>query len=216
MRLNLNAEPYPGVLITFCGLDGCGKTTMIRRLQQYLIEHGRFPVLTKQPTDLIRQMKIFRTFMDEPNNRAYEYRSLSLLAAGDRVQHANRIILPQLQSGQIVISDRYFYSCFANLQARGYTADRWIYEIAEHIPKPDLAIFLDTEVKTAVSRVRQRPAEAENWIDMPLQEKLSDLYRKIASDCGGLLISSETSEEQTFQEFRYAIQPVLRKKGFFL
>ena len=65
--------------------------------------------------------------MDTPDHAPYDYRALSLLCAADRVQHSNRVILPKLEEGYTVISDRYFYSCLANLRARGYRRDRWIY-----------------------------------------------------------------------------------------
>ena len=55
----------PGFLITFCGLDGCGKTTMIKRLIADLEkEHEIF--VTKQPTNAVRNSEIFRTYMDSP------------------------------------------------------------------------------------------------------------------------------------------------------
>ena len=137
-RLSMRPNRTKGKLITFCGLDGCGKTTMIRRLMAELEkEHQVF--LTKQPTDFVRSSAIFRTYMDCPNHDAYDYRSLSLLAASDRVQHGSKVIEPALAQGQIVLSDRYFYSCLANLRARGFEADRWIYEIAESVIRPDIA-----------------------------------------------------------------------------
>lgn len=87
-RLSMRPNRTKGKLITFCGLDGCGKTTMIRRLMAELEkEHQVF--LTKQPTDFVRSSAIFRTYMDCPNHDAYDYRSLSLLAASDRVQHGS-------------------------------------------------------------------------------------------------------------------------------
>ena len=155
------AHPYAGRLITFCGLDGCGKTTMIKWLKDYLAKKAgpEKIMLTKQPTPFIRQSAIFRNFMDESAHDAYDYRSLSLLAAGDRIQHSNKEIVPALRKGKWVISDRYFYSCLANLRARGYREDRWIYEIAEYIPKPDIAFFLDVGVDEAIRRVRSREEE---------------------------------------------------------
>lgn len=158
-HLHMYEHGTPGLLITFCGLDGCGKTTMIRRLTAFLQHAGIEPLLTKQPTNAVRQSEIFRTYMDSPEHAQYEYRSLSLLAASDRVQHANKLILPALRQKKIVISDRYFYSCVANLRARGYEKDRWINEISAYIPKPDIAFFLDTPVSAAVARVRRRPEE---------------------------------------------------------
>lgn len=70
-----------GMLITFCGLDGCGKSTLIRMLSNTLEEHSIPLLLTKQPTDAMRKTEIFRTYMDEPDHSRYEYRSLSLMTA---------------------------------------------------------------------------------------------------------------------------------------
>lgn len=203
--LNFYEHKKPGKLITFCGLDGCGKSTMLRRLWQYLSEQGRELTVTKQPTDFVRRSAIFRTYMDSPVHDNYDYRSLSLLAASDRVQHTNRVILPELEEGKIVLSDRYFYSCLANLRARGYENDRWIYDVASFIAKPDLAIFLDTSVETAVARVRNRSEEKERFIDMDLQHKLREQYRMIAEENNCLLVSSEMSEEETWMAIKEAV-----------
>ena len=197
-RLKMRKNTTPGMLISFCGLDGCGKTTMIKLLNEEL---GRdFDVmLTKQPTDFVRKSDIFRTYMDCPNHDAYDYRSLSLLAASDRVQHVNKIILPELKNGRTVITDRYFYSCLANLRARGYKSDRWIYEISGSVVKPDISFFLDVPVETAVARVRSREEEKERYIDMDLQYKLKKEYIDICRLNGGVLISSDCSVEETYK-----------------
>ena len=157
-KLRMTPHNTEGKVITFCGLDGCGKSSMIKMITEAFRERGIEFIVTKQPTDAMRNTEIFRTFMDCPDNSAYEYRSLSLMAAADRIQHANKIILPALKKGKTVICDRYFYSCLANLRARGYTNDEWIYEISENIIQPDVAFFLDVPVEIAVGRVRMRPS----------------------------------------------------------
>ena len=163
-KLDMRPNMTKGLLFTFCGLDGCGKTTMIQRLTDDLQkEYDIF--LTKQPTNAVRNSAIFRTYMDSPNHDAYDYRSLSLLAASDRIQHGNKVIEPEMANGRIVISDRYFYSCLANLRARGYKYDEWIYEIAESVVCPDLAFFFDVPVEIAVARVRSRQEEKDRYIE---------------------------------------------------
>lgn len=211
-QLHMYEHGEKGFLITFCGLDGCGKTTMIRRLCEYLNNGEISPILTKQPTNAVRQSEIFRTYMDSPQHDAFDYRSLSLLAASDRIQHSNKVILPELKKGKIVISDRYFYSCIANLRARGYTKDRWIQEISAFIPMPDIAFFIDVPVSVAVSRVRNRPAEKDRFIDIPLQYRLHDEYRELSKTTNGVLLSSLVSEEETFVQILQAIQKKLGER----
>lgn len=210
MKLQLQKHEYSGLLITFCGLDGCGKTTLIKKLANYLLEQNLPVMRTKQPTDAVRQSEIFRIYMDRENHEGYEYRALSLMAASDRVQHSNQVILPALKAGKVVISDRYFYSCLSNLQARGYEKDEWIYEIAKSIPKPDIAFFLDVDVDTAVRRVRERPQEKDRFIDMELQYKLRRNYLRIAEESGGVVIQTGTNKEVAFNEIKQQINQVLR------
>ena len=113
-------------------------------------------------------------------------------------------LMPLLKEGTNVISDRYFYSCLANLRARGFEDDRWIYEIAENIIEPDVSFFIDVPVEVAVKRVRERPDEKDKYIDMQLQYRLRQEYLTIAENVGGVLISGveplEWCRERMFQE----------------
>ena len=194
-KLRMRPNKTDGFLITFCGLDGCGKTTMLTRLKEDL--EKEFDVfVTKQPTDNVRRSEIFRTYMDNPDHSAFDYRSLSLLAASDRLQHVNKVIEKEMQKKKVVISDRYFYSCLANLRARGFKKDKWIYEISKSIIKPDVAFFFDVPVEVAVKRVRDREAEKERYIDMELQYKLREEYIAICKANNGILISTEMPIEE--------------------
>ena len=208
-KLNMRPNEPNGLLITFCGLDGCGKTTMMRRLATDLEQESNL-LLTKQPTTAVRESEIFRTYMDCPNHDAFDYRSLSLLAASDRLQHVNKVIEPAMQAGKTVLSDRYYYSCLANLRARGFTQDRWIYEIAQSIVKPDVAFFFDVPVEVAVARVRKRPEEKDRYIDMDLQVKLRNEYVEICKANGGILISTEQSEDECYALVKQAVERVKR------
>ena len=208
--LNMRPNNTPGFLFTFCGLDGCGKTTMLTKLEKELGE--KFQTFkTKQPTNAVRESDIFRTYMDNPNHDAYDYRSLSLLAASDRLQHVNKVVEPQMAEGKIVISDRYFYSCLANLRARGFDNDEWIYEIAESVVKPDVAFFFDVPVETAVKRVRSRIEEKDRYIDMELQYKLRDEYIKICRENNGVLISTEMPIEESYAIVKKEVKRAMNK-----
>lgn len=200
MLLEMKKRNDQGVLITFCGLDGCGKTSVIQLLNEKLLKQNKLVLVTKQPTDAMRNTEIFRTYMDSEEHNKFDYRSLSLMAAADRIQHVKQVIMPALLENKCVISDRYFYSCLANLRARGYQSEEWIYEIARHIPRPDYAFFLDLPVDLAVSRVRMRAEERDRYIDMDLQYKLREEYLKICKESGGLLIASNREITETFAE----------------
>lgn len=208
--LNMRSNETSGFLFTFCGLDGCGKTTMLTRLEEELGEKFQ-TFMTKQPTNAVRESDIFRTYMDNPDHDAYDYRSLSLLAASDRLQHVNKVVEPQMAQGKVVISDRYFYSCLANLRARGFENDQWIYEIAESVVKPDVAFFFDVPVETAVKRVRGRIEEKDRYIDMELQYKLRDEYIKICRANNGVLISTEMPLADCYAIVKREVERVMNK-----
>lgn len=207
--LQMRPNKTEGFLFTFCGLDGCGKTTLLTKLKEDLGKD--YPIfLTKQPTDAVRSSDIFRTYMDSPNHDDYDYRSLSLLAASDRLQHVNKVIEPAMQKGNVVISDRYFYSCLANLRARGFIQDEWIYEIAQSVIKPDVAFFFDLPVETAVKRVRNRAAEKNRYIDMALQYRLREEYVAICRANNGVLISTEIPVDESYAVIKREVERVMK------
>lgn len=210
-KLDMKPKDGSGFLFTFCGLDGCGKTTMLTRLKEdFEKEHNVF--LTKQPTNAVRDSVIFRTYMDCPDHSSFDYRSLSLLAASDRLQHGSKVIEPHIQVGNVVISDRYFYSCLANLRARGFKDDEWIYEVAESVVKPDVAFFFDVPVETAVKRVRSRPAERDRYIDMELQYRLREEYINICKANNGILISTENPIEECYKIVKQEAERVMKNE----
>jgi dTMP kinase len=210
-ELNMRQNQTPGLLITFCGLDGSGKSTMMKRLIADL-EPNYDLFVTKQPTDAVRGSKIFRTYMDTPCHNAFDYRSLSLLAASDRLQHVNKVIEPQMYSGKMILCDRYFYSCLANLRARGYKGDKWVYEIASFMIQPDISFFFDVPVEEAVARVRKRPEEKERYIDIELQHKLREEYINICNQNNGVLISTTQDKEESYAIVKNAVEKILKSR----
>lgn len=211
-KLNMRPNLTRGFLVTFCGLDGCGKTTMLNKIRTELEDEYEL-FLTKQPTNSVRNSEIFRTYMDSPNHDAYDYRSLSLLAASDRLQHVNKVIEPAMNEGKIVLSDRYFYSCLANLRARGYEEDQWILEISQSVIKPDISFFFDVPVDMAIKRVRNRIEEKDRYIDVELQYKLRTQYINICKNNGGILVPTDIPIEQSYDIVKKEIERVI-KNGY--
>lgn len=199
MKLKLKSSAYIGKLITFCGIDGSGKTTMIGLLEKYLLSKGYKCVLVKQPSSEIRRNYLFRASIDQPYSTNIDYRAVSMLCAADKLQHSAKVIEPLLKDGYIVISDRYIYSSLANLMAYGFNNESWIYEISRYIVRPDAAFFLSVPTETAVERIHKRENEKNRYINVELQNNLSRLYSQIALENDGFIIDSNCGIDDSFE-----------------
>ena len=93
-----------GLFISFEGIDGVGKTTQVNALRDFLQARGLEVVVTREPggTQLGKQLRDILLHGDSICARAE-----ALLFAADRAQHAAQIIIPALQRGAVVITDRY-------------------------------------------------------------------------------------------------------------
>lgn len=147
-----------GKLITFEGIDGCGKTTQMRLLGQYLTERGVSVVPTREPGGTELGRKVRSALLDGVAGSVEPLAEL-LLYAADRAQHVRRVILPALSLGKVVLSDR-FYDATTVYQgyARGFDlklVDQ-LNELATGGLKPDLTLLFDLDVETGLKRTMRR------------------------------------------------------------
>lgn len=151
-----------GKLITFEGIDGCGKSTQMRLLEQYLTERGVAVVSTREPggTELGRKV---RSALLDGGKGSVEPLAELLLYAADRAQHVRQVIMPALAEGKVVLSDR-FYDATTVYQgyARGFDLKlvNQLNELATGGLKPDLTLLFDLDVETGLRRTRRRGDEA--------------------------------------------------------
>jgi dTMP kinase len=147
-----------GKLITFEGIDGCGKSTQMRMLEKYLTEHGVNVVSTREPggTELGRKV---RSALLDGGKGSVEPLAELLLYAADRAQHVRQVIIPALTRGKVVLSDR-FYDATTVYQgyARGFDLKliNQLNELATGGLKPDLTLLFDLDVETGLKRTQRR------------------------------------------------------------
>ena len=98
-----------GLFITIEGTDGAGKTTQIGLLEKYLTDKGFKVVCTREPGGTPISEKIREIIIDR-NNAEMTDITEALLYAAARAQHTSEVILPTLNDGGVVISDRYLDS----------------------------------------------------------------------------------------------------------
>jgi dTMP kinase len=149
-------EKTPGVLITFEGIDGSGKSSAARFLYER-IQELRPALLTKEPggTELGKHLRTLLQLRTYPVSPEAEF----LLFAADRAQHWRECVMPALQEGIVVISDRMADSSLA-YQGYGRGVDHAMIESVNRWAmcgmKPDLTIYLKIDYATAMSRLADR------------------------------------------------------------
>jgi dTMP kinase len=148
-----------GKFITFEGIDGSGKSTLISAIRERLLEKGikeEKILITKEPggTDFA---ELLRDVLAKKVDREPLAELFALLSA--RYDHTKRKIIPALREGKIVICDRYSDSTFA-YQVFGKGLEYYIVthlnKIASLKLKPDLTILIDLDPKIAFERLKDK------------------------------------------------------------
>jgi len=166
----MQKTPPPGLFLVVDGLDGAGKSTLIKGLAHHLSR--REVVLSREPTHgpYGRQLR-----ESGAAGRLTPEREIELFEL-DRAEHVRDVIAPALARGAIVILDRYYYSSVAYQAAFG-PPEAILARFTSFAPKPDLALILDLPVAVALSRIQQR---GEGRTDFERTETLEQCRQRFA------------------------------------
>lgn len=172
------------MFITFEGIDGSGKSTQTRLLQNALVELGHDVVMTREPGGSVGAEEIRALVLQgEPDRWSAETEILLFTAA--RRDHMERTVLPALEAGKIVICDRFADSTrmYQGL-SRGDLRALVDQLHALMIPKdPDITILIDMDPAVGLSRAKGRETVEERFEDFGLgfQQKMREGFLKLAS-----------------------------------
>lgn len=169
-----------GLFITFEGADGCGKTTQLNLLADYLRAKGHAVEVTREPGakglgEKIR--KILLNYDGEVSDRCE-----SFLFLADRAQHIDMIVNPAVEAGKIVLCDRHTDSSLAYQgYGRGLPVDRIkkLNDIAVNGRIPDLTLIFDIDIETSMSRVGSEKDRMES-AGMEFFNRVRNGYLEIA------------------------------------
>ncbi len=144
-----------GLFVVFEGGDGVGKSTQVDLLAAFLAESGREHVVTRQPGGTSLGTKLRPLILDHGHGDVAP-RAEALMYAADKAQHMYEVVVPALERGDVVVSDRYVDSMIAYQGAgRSLALDevalvaRWATEGL----RPDLTVLLDADPAEAVERI---------------------------------------------------------------
>ena len=180
---------YPGLFISLEGTEGSGKSTQMRLLVERLRSEGRTVVENQEPgaTHIGRQIR--RIFLDPAHQEMAGMTEL-LLVFASRAQAATEIIVPALERGDIVVSDRFTDSTLAyqgEARGLGFDAVQAAHKLALGDLLPDLTICL-TDLEIGLGRAHKRNAasdeqDSEARLDrqsIEFHQRVAEGYRKIA------------------------------------
>ena len=190
------------------GLDGSGCSTQSAKLSAWLKKQKINHLLTKEPTSNVIG-GLIRGYL-KSEWKVVSHLSLQLLFTADRADHLDREIIPQLQKGIAVVSDRYFLSSLAYGSLNIGDAD-WLYQINSQFIIPDLTILLKVSAKTCVKRIKENRLSLEMF---DTEEKLQQVWRayeKISKKYPNIkVIDGEKNEEEIFAEIIKLVEPILK------
>ena len=201
--------------ITFEGPDGSGKTTVSVKVTERLIKEGYSVILTREPGGSAIAEQIRNVILD-PENTAMDERTEALLYAASRRQHLVEKVLPALEQGVHVISDRFVDSSLAYQGCGrhiGIDPVMSINQFAIEGHMPDYTIFLDIDAETGLERIHK----GRTYLDRLDQEKLSfhmdvwNGYREIIERYKDrmILIDASKSVEEVTEAAYLAVKQIL-------
>jgi len=201
-----------GKLITFEGIDGCGKTTQIKKLEEYLIFKGYNILLLREPGGTLVGEKIRDILLNKKNNIADI--TEAFLYASSRAQLVDERILPELSAGKIVIMDRFVDSSYVYQgYARGLGIEtvKAINDIATKKLIPDKTIYIDITPEESAKRITKRETDRLENEGIVFQRKVYEGYKKIIESQPDrfIIINGMQDREKVHQDIVKAIQIIL-------
>ena len=166
-----------GNYIAFEGLEGCGKSTHVTRLATALNA-----VATREPGGTETGAALRATMLDAKNT-SLSPRSEALMMAADRAQHIQEVVLPAIESGRHVVSDR---SVFSSLAYQGYGRQldlgslRQLNSWAIQDVWPDLVIFIDVSMDVLFERLKKRELDRFEREDRSFFERVLHGFHEMA------------------------------------
>jgi len=213
-------DDLKGALITIEGTDGVGRTTQMARLKQWLEVQG-YGVIE---TGWTRSELMSETIMAAKAGHSLNQLTFSLLYATDFADRLEKIIIPALRSGFIVLADRYVFTAFARSIVRG-AQPAWIRNVFGFALIPDLTLYLQIDVDSLLPRLLEsrRIDFWEAGMDMHLgtdvyescrryQWRLIREYNRLARQYGFVSVDAILTPDEVQARIRRRVQTLLEER----
>lgn len=220
LRFN-NKHNLPGTLICVEGIDGSGKSTQIDLLYSWLKSKKQDVILTSWNSSNL----ISDTTKRAKKKNLLSGRTFSLLHAVDFADRHEKIIVPALKAGFIVLADRYVYTAFARDVARDVDK-KWVRNMYSFAIKPDLTVYYEVSAKISLERLCQnrQPKFYEAGMDLQLsnnpyksymlfQNRVIEQYKNMVDEYNLVKIDAVETIHQKQAHLRKIVVELLNKKG---
>lgn len=181
--------------IVFEGLEGSGQNTQAGLIRDYLEERGVDTLLTKEPTIISEAGRRAVSALNKEID--ISPKELQELFADDRREHLRKVIMPALDEGRMVISDRYFFSSFAygSIDCKL----KWLMRINGDFIFPDAVFILSTPPAVCYDRIIGRRSSFQFFEEREKLERAANAYEKLARKFDDVyLLNGEQSTEGVF------------------
>ena len=203
-----------GKFITFEGCDGCGKSTQLKLLSEYLTKNGIEHIFTREPgggkiSEAIREILL------NGKNAEMTDECEALLYAAARAQHLRDKVEPALASGKLVVCDRYVDSSFAYqafARGLGFEFIEKINAFAIDKYLPDCTVFFDLTPEEAFAR--KHGADENDRLEqagLEFHKRVYEGFCKVAEQEPNRVV--KINGRQTPEEIFNEVLRVLKEKG---
>jgi dTMP kinase len=204
-----------GLFVTFEGGEGAGKTTLIKRLHQYLESLDKKVLTTFEPGDTEFGKNIRNAVL---HSSAMPAQSEFFLYLADRAYHVEHVIEPALKDDVVVLCDRFTDSSVAYQGAgRQFVSLERIEEMSLVATKglsPDLTFFLDIDPAKALLRIEGEKDRLESE-DISFHQRVRVGYLTLARENPHriIVLDAEMSKDDMFEAAKKKLQAFLEKAG---
>ena len=202
-----------GVFVCFEGGDGTGKSTQSRLLAERLESLGHVVRLTFEPGDTPVGAEMRRIVLS-PETGELSHRTEVLLYAADKAEHVDTVVIPALERGEVVITDRYVDSTLA-YQGAGRDLDvREVEEVARWATgdiRPHLTVVLDIDPRDGLERFEGRDRIEAEGLDF--HERARQLFLDLAAADPDhyLVVDARADREVIADQVLTRVEPLLRQ-----
>ena len=201
--------------LVFEGIDGSGKSTLIKALREELQKRSLPACFTKEPGGTFLGEKI-RALLIEKTKSPPQPETEILLYYADRQQHLLELVKPALKKGQLLISDRYWASTFAYQCGGRKMKESFVSSIHDAVYDssldPDLWVLLDIPVEVSFKRLRDKQGDLDRFETetKDFYQRIRDYYLKLAQNSKSWLVLDGT---QTTEKLLDQLLSFLEKKN---